>query len=300
VESALAAILLALFIWWFATGAVLFLDGLPRRTFRWSILAATALGLAGFAGVWLAPRGDGQSGAYLGFLAAILIWAWGEISFLLGHVTGPRRGPCPPGAQGAARFTYATQAIIHHELMLAGCGLVVAALVHAGANPVALWTFATLWAMRLSTKLNIFLGVPNAAEELLPPHLAYLESYFGPRRVNALFPLFLTVATLATILVAQSAWSARAAGEPATALILVATLMGLAVIEHWLLVLPLRAARLWSWGLASRRVKAAPAAAIMLNPRHLPAPLVRVAEADPAAAKTAQWTDHVPLTGVKP
>ncbi len=31
-----------------------------------------------------------------------------------------------------------------------------------------------LWAMRQSAKLNLFLGVRNLSDELLPPHLRYL------------------------------------------------------------------------------------------------------------------------------
>ena len=36
-------ILYALFVWWFSTGLILYLDRLPRHTFRWSMLGATAL-----------------------------------------------------------------------------------------------------------------------------------------------------------------------------------------------------------------------------------------------------------------
>ena len=33
----------ALFIWWFSTGVVIYLDGLPRRTFRWTMLGSSVL-----------------------------------------------------------------------------------------------------------------------------------------------------------------------------------------------------------------------------------------------------------------
>jgi putative photosynthetic complex assembly protein 2 len=36
-------VLYALFLWWFSTGLILYLDGLPRRSFRWSMLVATGL-----------------------------------------------------------------------------------------------------------------------------------------------------------------------------------------------------------------------------------------------------------------
>ncbi|HQU05326.1 MAG TPA: DUF3623 family protein, partial [Acidocella sp.] len=31
----------ALFVWWFSSGAMIFLDNLPRKTFKWSMLGAT-------------------------------------------------------------------------------------------------------------------------------------------------------------------------------------------------------------------------------------------------------------------
>ena len=37
----LPPIFFALFVWWFSTGVILYLDGLPVRTFKWSRLAAT-------------------------------------------------------------------------------------------------------------------------------------------------------------------------------------------------------------------------------------------------------------------
>ena len=33
-------VLYALFVWWFSTGLILYLDRLPRHTFRWSLLGA--------------------------------------------------------------------------------------------------------------------------------------------------------------------------------------------------------------------------------------------------------------------
>ena len=41
--ASLPPIFFALFVWWFSTGAILYLDGLPVPTFKWSMLAATLL-----------------------------------------------------------------------------------------------------------------------------------------------------------------------------------------------------------------------------------------------------------------
>jgi hypothetical protein len=115
------------------------------------------------------------------------------------------------------------------------------------ANPVALWTFGLLWAMRLSAKLNLFLGVRNWGEQFLPPQLAYLPSYFHRRSLNALLPVVLVVGT------AVLAWlfhlAADSQGGQRAALLLVASMGVLAIAEHLLMVLPLQSTALWRWAM---------------------------------------------------
>ncbi len=41
-----SAVLYTVFLWWFSTGAILWLDRLPRATHRWSLAAATAVAAA--------------------------------------------------------------------------------------------------------------------------------------------------------------------------------------------------------------------------------------------------------------
>ena len=43
-------VLFAVFVWWFSTGIVLLLDGLPRTTFRWSHLVSSLLAVGGLGG----------------------------------------------------------------------------------------------------------------------------------------------------------------------------------------------------------------------------------------------------------
>ncbi len=242
-------IVATLFAWWFSTGAILYLDGLPRRTFRWSFGAASLITLAALLGLAATADQTGPAGAYLAVLCAVLLWGWNEMAFLFGYLTGPRREPCPPDATGFARFSFATRAILHHELALLASLLLVAALTWGGANPFGLMTFALLFAMRLSTKLNIYLGVPNTTVEFLPAHLGYLKSYFRSKPMNLLFPFSATLSTLLTAWLVHKA----ALGDPAlaTGFVLLATLAALGVIEHWFLVVPLPVADLWSWGLRS-------------------------------------------------
>ncbi|WP_075217401.1 putative photosynthetic complex assembly protein PuhE [Mongoliimonas terrestris] len=242
----------ALFLWWFGTGVVLYLDGLPPRTFRWTVLGATAL-LAAAVAALAATRDDVSLAAtHVAFAAAVMVWAWNEVLFLTGLVTGPRRSRRPADDRGWRRFRHAAETILYHELLLAASAAGLALLLADSANRVGLWTFLTLWAMRLSTKLNIFLGVRNLGEAFLPDHLAYLASYFRRAPMNRLFPWSVIASSAA--LAALVAVAAAADTDPvdAVALSLVATLLTLAILEHGFLVLPLDTATLWRWGFRSR------------------------------------------------
>lgn len=259
------AILYALFIWWFSTGLILYLDGLPRRTFGWSMIVMTVVALAALYGLWVSGSDTSVTGVYLSFTCALLIWAWHELSFLTGYLTGPRRTPCPEVHGFWPRFRYASETVIHHELAIAATAALLAALSWGASNQIGLWTFVILWLMRLSAKLNIFLGVANLAEEFLPSHLRYLESYFRRRPLNLLFPVSVTVSTVVTVLVLERGLAQGVPAWEAVGAVFLGTLLALAVLEHWFLVLPIQATALWQWALDAqrmrRRKKAAAAAA---------------------------------------
>ena len=100
--------------------------------------------------------------------------------------------------------------------------------------------------MRLSAKLNLFLGVPFLHDDWLPAHLRYLRSYFRVRPMNFLFPVAVSAATIVTFVLVQAALGPDATPADATGRLLLASLLGLAVLEHWFMVLPLPVAALWS------------------------------------------------------
>ena len=50
--------------------------------------------------------------------------------------------------------------------------------------------------MHQSAKLNMFFGVPNLGEEMLPEHLRYLASFMTRRPMNMFFPVSVTVSTI--------------------------------------------------------------------------------------------------------
>lgn len=254
-------VLFAVFIWWFATGIVLLLDGLPRTTFRWSHLLSTMLAVGAFFGLAHTAPQSSPAGAFCAFTSALLVWGWHELSFLTGWVTGPRQRAADAGARGWRRFVQAVAAILWHELAILASGALILAITWQAANPVGLATFAVLWVMRISAKLNVFLGVRNLSIEFLPPHLAYLASFFRRRAMNPLFPLSVTGATVVAAWLVTEALAAPAGSGLATGYLLVATLLALAILEHWLMVLPFNPTALWRWAMRERRDGSPPPAA---------------------------------------
>ena len=247
--------LFALFVWWFSTGVIIFLDGLPERTFKWSMIGASVvLGVSLF-GLAQTATDISLTGAYLAFTFGLLAWGWLEISFLMGYVTGPRKEACPEDCQGIRHFWHGVEVVLWHELAIVATFCAILALTWASPNQVGLWTFVVLWLMRQSAKLNVFLGVRNLSEEFLPEKLAYLKRYLNKRPMNLLFPVSVTLSTVICVMLFDRAFAADASAFEATAFTFTAVMLALAILEHWFLVLPLPAARLWHWGLKSRKAR---------------------------------------------
>jgi putative photosynthetic complex assembly protein 2 len=240
--------LYAMFLWWFSTGALLWLDRLHPRTFPWSMGAASLLAAAALWGLAHTRADTSLAGAYVAFTCAVLVWGWQEMAFLLGYVTGPRRHACHSGCSGLRHFRHGVLAVLYHELALVVTGAFVLHLVWDAPNAVGAWTFIALWAMRQSAKLNLFLGVRNVGDEFMPPHLEYLKSYFRRKPMNLLFPLSVTASTAAATFLALQLTGgvdpARQAG-----LLLVVTLLCLGILEHWFMVLPIPVDAMWRWSL---------------------------------------------------
>jgi putative photosynthetic complex assembly protein 2 len=241
------AITFAIFIWWFSTGAVLYLLRMGPRTFGVSMLIATIVAGMGLFGLWATSDDTTVASAFCGFTCALVVWAWHEISFLTGYVTGPRVSPCPLNTSNARRFLNATQTLLYHEIAILLTAAAIVSLTWGEPNQFGTLTFIVLWLARISAKLNVYLGVPNLTDEFLPRHLAYLKSYFRNRPMNLLFPLSVTTSTVLTWLCIDRALSDSASQFTATGWSLLATLMLLVVVEHWFLVLPLPVAALWNW-----------------------------------------------------
>ncbi len=250
--DAALTIVAVLFAWWASTGLVLALVWLGAEARRVAFAASSVAALVGLVGTAFTARLETVSGVWLGFASALLVWGWHELAFLLGLVTGPNRTACPPEASGLRRFLLATQTVIHHELALFFTLVLIAAITWGAPNPTAALTFLALWVMRLSSKLNLFFGVRNLAEEFLPDHLRFLRTYF---RRTAHSPLLIgsIVAGLATV--AGGVAVLLAAGLNPTqqlGLTIVTTMLGLGVLEHVFLAVPLGDAALWRWIIRAR------------------------------------------------
>ncbi len=245
----LVPIAVAALIWWFSTGIILYADRLPKATYKWTLGAASLMTLAALAGLVAVRDETTVAAAYWGFGCGLMVWAWHEMTFLMGIITGPRKTPCPANASWIERLGYATGTLIHHEIAIALTAAGLAALLWGHENQVGLWTFLVLWVMRLSAKFNIFLGVPNVTEEFLPDHMAFLKTYFTRKPMNPLFPVSVSAATIVTVLWVMTALAPDTGAFERTGLMLIAAMLALAVLEHWFLVLPLPDGQLWSWAL---------------------------------------------------
>jgi putative photosynthetic complex assembly protein 2 len=244
--------LYAAFAWWFSTGVVLYLDRLPRRTFRWTMLGATILLIASLFGVRSTAADGSVSGAYHAFTWSLLAWGWLEISFYTDTVTGLKLRPCAHGCSGWRHLGHAIQVSLYHEIAILALAGAMIALTWDQPNKTGLWTFVILKWMHQSARLNVLFGVPNVGEEFLPPHLGFLKSFLNRKPMNPLFPVSVSASTVIFAWLAQRAATAPSpAGAAGFALL--AALMALAILEHWFLVLPLPTARLWRWSLAVRR-----------------------------------------------
>lgn len=250
------AALCALFAWWFSTGAILVVVRLSdksglraRRVATWGGLPLLGFGLYGYASS-LPFLTTGT--VYVAFLSALAIWGWIEMSFLTGIITGPNLTDCPENTPEWERFLRAWGTVAYHEMLLT-LAVVCLILVSAGSpNQFGMWTFVVLYFARISAKLNLYLGVPRINTEFIPGALSHLPSHFRIKRSNWLFPISVTALTFAV-----ACWLERFFAVPApaaaTGFALLTAITALALLEHWLMVLPLPDAKLWRWMLPAQK-----------------------------------------------
>ena len=241
-------ILFTLVLWWVSTVVILYLDGLHRRTFVWSLTGASLLMLLSLWGAKATSSDTSIAGAYWAFACGLTAWGWQITTFYMGAITGPRTSACDPQCHGLSRFVEALRTCLYHELAIIIMALGIMVLTLGEPNQFALWTFTVLWWMHTSAKLNVFFGVPNLGAELVPHHMHYLVSFMRRSGMNLFFPLSVTASTICAVHLIDKARAPNITSFESTGYTMLAALMVLAIIEHWLLVLPLNVNSLWKWG----------------------------------------------------
>jgi putative photosynthetic complex assembly protein 2 len=259
------AIVYALVLWWFSTGAILWLDRRPKHTHGWSLGVGAVLAAVALIAFLGSLSQATPTGAVIGFTSALALWGWHELSFLTGHITGPRTAACPAGATGWRRFTLAASTLIYHEIALAVTAASLLALSLGHANMIGALTFLSLLAFRLSSKLNLFFGVPNFTEEFFPEHLRYLTSYIRKAPMTALMPICIAVGAGVVWAEARAAFNPYATPFVVTGFSLLFALGALALVEHGFMIVPLPDAALWRWAMREPD-NAAPARPVTKRP----------------------------------
>lgn len=234
-------------IWFVATGIVAWADNRDAKTFPKSLLIGGIGGIAGLLVILAASQSVSILAIYAAFVGALMVWGWHEIGFLTGAATGPRREPASPGLTGARRFAEATSTVIHHEVVLALTALLLISLSWNLPNQIGATVFVLLFGLRLSAKINMFVGVPNTSVEMLPPHLDYLKTYFGPNRMTWLLAVSILAITAIALWFGSLAMQAKLGSPEMIGASLLTTLCFLGALEHVFLALPFRDGMLWGW-----------------------------------------------------
>jgi len=240
-------------IWFIATGLIAWADNRVSTTFSKSLMIGGVGGIFGLVLILVASLSASVGAVYVAFIGALLVWAWHEISFLTGAATGPRRGPADEGLTGVARFRQASATVMHHEVALALTALLLISLAWNAPNQIGATVFVLLLGLRLTSKINLFVGVPNSTSEMLPDQLAYLKTYFGRNRMTVLLAVSIMAIGAVTAWFGALALAAPAGSAEMVGASLLFTLCLLGALEHLFLALPFRDGMLWGWALPQRK-----------------------------------------------
>jgi len=242
--------LIALLAWWFGTGIILLMVRLPQNKFPIARGFWTIISLAALFFIAKSMRDNSNSSTYIGFLSTIVIWGWHELAFLTGWICGSRKIKLEPNLQFWSRFKQSVEAIWHHELALFINLIVLLALQVGQPNHTAICTYTLLWLMRLSSKLNLFFGVPQVGEQYLPKHLTYMASYFRKCSGGPFFFFSMSISSIIWALIIFQAQSGQV--EITLHWVLLAALLGLAIVEHILMMIPFSIESVWGWALRNK------------------------------------------------
>ncbi len=227
----------SLVFWWLSTAAIIYFNFQPetRAVVFWLTFTLACASVY----LLIAHRHDTSvRGAYITFTAAAVVWAFVEVSFYTGYIVGPQVRPLFTIGPSWQAFHQAVHRSLYHEVMVLGGATGMITLWFFSKNKFGVQTFLIFWLMHQSAKLNIFLGVTNTGGEFLPDTVSSLKPYMTVAAMNWLFPISVTVATIAAYQLISNTWRAEETWKK-VGHILVGMMALLAVLEHWMLVLPL-------------------------------------------------------------
>lgn len=251
-------VLYIVFLWWFTTGLIFATYGRSQRLTHLVFQIMTVCLFLAFGGLFAVRGSDSRTDVYVAVTCGVVIWGWQVASYYLGYVTGPLKATyIAPGKSLWERFTLAIQFLLFHELLAFITAVILFQITSGYPNRWGLWMYLALWLMHTSAKLNVFLGVRNFRIEILPRQLRHLDSLLTRQSFNLLFPFSITLATSAVIWLLYTSIAPEAILSHATGAILIATMIALGLLEHWLLVLPVSAI-FWGWGFRPLPEKALP------------------------------------------
>lgn len=240
------ALLISVLLWWLMTGLALMSVHQPQMARKTIFALVSVLAAIAVMGVSANAAAHTPQAAVLGFVMGLVIWAWLELSYLMGYITGPVKTPAHDNMNSPQRFYNALGTTIYHELLVVAVVGLVCMLGAGSPNPTVQNTLAVLWLMRWSTKLNLFLGVRHFNSQWLPHNLRYITTYLRPGRNS----WFMVVSTLAVAYCTYLLFlNGKGAPDPATtlSLFLIAWLAVLALLEHLFLMMPMGETALWRW-----------------------------------------------------
>lgn len=233
-----AGALYSIVFWWLSTAAIIYFNFQPD--YRATVFGvALALMLAAIYALYAHRQSETIMSAFVTFTAGSIIWAFVEVSFYTGYIVGPQVRPIFTVGPSVIGFFQAIHRSLYHEALVLGL-VALALLLSIGAkNKFGVYAFLMYWFMHQSAKLNIFLGVANTGREFVPDTVADMTQYMTIAHMNWLFPFSITFCTL---LVAKLLRKTGEATEPAWRRVgfsIIGTMALMALLEHWLLVLPL-------------------------------------------------------------
>ena len=237
VQLYLYPLLVTVALWGVLTIGLLWLNRRHPHLSRLVLVVLIAMLVFGHQQLWEVRNDVSIMGYYRAFISSMLIWTWHELAFYSGVLAGPWRAACPVNIGEWERLRYAIATHLYHIIAVA---IEVIGLwwLHAGAeNIIGPLSFTLFWILQLSAKLNVLLGIRNLEISLLPKHLRYLGSFWAKRPHNPFFlPSVLTASIVALALWARA--SALAPDTRAVGMSLIAGVVTLGALEHWLLILP--------------------------------------------------------------